>query len=91
MAFDISLWTRMTFNGIPLYIRGAKPDWFVPNDAGDHILRACRGGDAGNLDLEARRFLLRLPDAAESCLSRTGRDLATGTSAGTLVPSHQPL
>ncbi len=67
MAFDRSLWTRVNFNGMPIYIRGAKPDWFVPNEAGDRILREYRQGDAKNLNIEARRFLLRLPDGTESC------------------------
>jgi 7,8-dihydro-6-hydroxymethylpterin dimethyltransferase len=39
MAFQIDLWTRFEFQGIPVYVRGDKPDWFVPNEAGDKILQ----------------------------------------------------
>ena len=37
MTFKQQLWTRFECNGIPIYIRGDKPDWFVPNDRGDQV------------------------------------------------------
>ncbi len=62
MAFQQELWTRFEFRGTPVYVRGDKPDWFVPNEAGDRILQELAGSGANGLDLQARRFLARLPD-----------------------------
>ena len=69
MSFDISLWTRMEFDGTGIYVRPDRPDWFVPNTAGDDVLRgmagACCGGEAP-VDPRVRRFLDRLPDTPPS-------------------------
>ena len=65
MAFKHQLWTRFEFNGIPLYIRGDKPDWFVPNDRGDQVLQDSRHGRAACGDWQVDRFFQRLPDSAE--------------------------
>ena len=62
MAFRRNLWTRFEFRGTPIYVRGDKPDWFVPNEAGDKILQEVLRGGANGLDIQARRFLARLPD-----------------------------
>jgi MoaA/NifB/PqqE/SkfB family radical SAM enzyme/SAM-dependent methyltransferase len=62
MAFRPDLWTRFTFQGTPIYIRGDKPDWFVPNEPGDQILQKLSEQAADCLDIPARRFLARLPD-----------------------------
>ncbi len=62
MAFQNGLWTRLEFEGTPVYIRGDKPDWFVPNEAGDKILREVFRGGGNGLDLQTRLFLARLPD-----------------------------
>ena len=32
-------WRRFEFDGIPVYICPGRPDWFVPNAAGDRVLR----------------------------------------------------
>ena len=39
MSFQPNLWTRLEFDGQPIYLRGDRPDWFVPNSRGDDILR----------------------------------------------------
>lgn len=62
MAFQADLWTRFEFNGTPVYVRGDKPDWFVPNEAGDKILREVSKGSVNGLDIQAQHFLGRLPD-----------------------------
>jgi len=62
MAFQKDLWTRFEFRGTPVYLRGDKPDWFVPNEAGDKILREVIKGGENGLDVQAQRFLARLPD-----------------------------
>ena len=66
MAFDPTLWKRLTFEGVPIYVRPDRPEWFVPNAAGDRLLQALDGpaGPAG--DVGARRFYQRLPDAPAS-------------------------
>jgi MoaA/NifB/PqqE/SkfB family radical SAM enzyme/SAM-dependent methyltransferase len=59
--FDIRLWKRLECNRVPIYVRGDKPDWFVPNAAGDEILK--RWAREGEIDgtLATVRFLERLP------------------------------
>ena len=60
MHFQRELWTRFEAEGIPIYVRGDRPQWFVPTTAGDRVLQdwpnvALDGG------LQARRFMERLP------------------------------
>ncbi len=62
MTFRSDLWTRFAFNGTPIYVRGDKPDWFVPNDAGDKVLQELAWSGPNGLDIQAQRFLARLPD-----------------------------
>ena len=59
---DVSRWTRLEHDGTPVYIRPDTPDWFIPNAAGDALLRTLteRGPAAGDhtlADWPARRFL----------------------------------
>ncbi len=61
MAFQIEAWERLTSNGTPLWIRPVGGDWFVPNDAGDSLLRALREDNDAAATLSAQRFLARLP------------------------------
>lgn len=63
MAFDPLLWTRVEFEGTPIYVRPDKPDWFVPNETGDRLLQHLADGGKTNGDLAAQRFLQRLPDS----------------------------
>ena len=63
MSFQIDLWTRFECAGVPIYLRGDRPDWFVPNSRADDLLRKlARDPDCG-LDIPARLFLERLPDS----------------------------
>lgn len=62
MTFRSDLWTRFEFKGTPVYVRGDKPDWFVPNEAGDKVLQGFARSGANGLDIQAQRFLARLPD-----------------------------
>jgi len=71
MAFQRELWTRFESEGIPIYVRGDRPHWFVPNTAGDRILQDWPGAVL-NGDFQVRRFLERLPDAPP--LPYPGRD-----------------
>ncbi len=63
MSFQPNLWTRLEFDGQPIYLRGDRPDWFVPNSSGDDILRDLAVNPHGRLDIAARLFLERLPDS----------------------------
>jgi MoaA/NifB/PqqE/SkfB family radical SAM enzyme/SAM-dependent methyltransferase len=71
MNFQRELWTRFEAEGIPIYVRGDRPQWFVPNTAGDRILQDWPDA-AANGDLQVQRFLERLPD--EPPLPYPGRD-----------------
>jgi hypothetical protein len=56
MTFRSDLWTRFEFKGTPIYVRGDKPDWFVPNEAGDQILQEiARSGRQSKTTLANRR------------------------------------
>lgn len=65
MAFKPQLWTRFECDGIPIYIRGDKPDWFVPNDRGDQVLQDSMPGRAAIEDWQVKHFFQRLPDSPE--------------------------
>ncbi len=60
--FQPHLWTRLEFQRIPVYLRGDRPDWFVPNEPGDRMLQELLVRGVSCLDLSAQRFLARLPD-----------------------------
>jgi hypothetical protein len=63
MAFDPQLWNRFEGGGAPVYVRKDRPDWFVPNKAGDRILSMADSSHSLNTngDLATSRFLDRLP------------------------------
>lgn len=61
LSFQRELWSRFEFAGVPVYIRGDRPDWFVPNASGDAILRELMQNPESCLDIPARLFLERLP------------------------------
>ena len=63
MSFQIDLWTRFECAGVPIYLRGDRPDWFVPNSRGDDLLRKLARDPDCSLDIPARLFLERLPDS----------------------------
>ncbi len=66
MTFDITRWHRFESGGIPVYVCGSGPSWFVPNRAGDRILRGLARGGAPPEGLAGRaRFLERLPRVPE--------------------------
>lgn len=66
MSFNISEWTRLTHNDLPVYLRAESPDWFVPNTAGDTALQRITTNPDTAPCLEDRRFLMRLPDASKA-------------------------
>ncbi len=66
MAFDITRWHRFESDGVPVYVCGSGPSWFVPNRAGDRALRALARGEAPPDGLSGQaRFLERLPRVPE--------------------------
>src|SRR3974390_1951365 len=60
MHFQRELWTRFEAEGIPIYVRGDRPQWFVPTTAGD---RGLKDWPSVALDgvLQPRRFMERPP------------------------------
>jgi MoaA/NifB/PqqE/SkfB family radical SAM enzyme/SAM-dependent methyltransferase len=61
MSFDPGVWSRLEYGETPIWVQPDKPDWFVPNRAGDLLLRAIVADRRKALDLAERRFLDRLP------------------------------
>jgi MoaA/NifB/PqqE/SkfB family radical SAM enzyme/ubiquinone/menaquinone biosynthesis C-methylase UbiE len=61
VTFQRNLWRRMEFDRIPIYVRSDKPDWFVPNKAGDEILKQMTSEDGVCPTITTLRFLERLP------------------------------
>lgn len=66
MAFNPDIWSRYEYEGIPIYIRGDHPVWFVPNQAGDQLLQELSRGTARPEDRRNSYFLERLPDPPPS-------------------------
>jgi MoaA/NifB/PqqE/SkfB family radical SAM enzyme/SAM-dependent methyltransferase len=65
LPFNISEWTRIIHAQTPVYIRPESPDWFVPTPSGDSLLSDMQKNPGREPGLEEKRFLMRLPDAAE--------------------------
>ncbi|NOZ21898.1 MAG: methyltransferase domain-containing protein [Planctomycetes bacterium] len=65
MSFDPTSWTRLEFEGVPVYVQPEKPDWFVPNRAGDEVLRRLNRSEGPIGAQREALFLQRLPDAGE--------------------------
>jgi len=63
MAYHPDLWSRFEHDGIPVYVRKDRPAWFVPNQAGDQLLRHLSPGRPTDGNPLIQRFLHRLPDA----------------------------
>ncbi len=61
--FDISKWSRLEHADIPIYIHAGKPDWFVPNRSGDLLLRSLAIDPQTCLDVQAEKFITRLPES----------------------------
>ena len=51
MTFDPKRWTRLLFEGLPIYIRPERPEWLVPNRAGDKLLQRLLAGEPPGADL----------------------------------------
>jgi MoaA/NifB/PqqE/SkfB family radical SAM enzyme/SAM-dependent methyltransferase len=79
MSFDPTLWTRLEKHGRPIWVRPDRPDWFVPNPAGDELLRSLASGNRPTLDASDAAFLARLPDEAPEPYA--GRSQALSTDA----------
>ncbi len=60
-SFDPSAWTRMEFEGTPVYVRDCNPCWFVPNATGDSLLKKLMSGKDPRAVPAPARFLARLP------------------------------
>ena len=63
MAFDPAQWTRLDCDELGIYVQPDKPDWFVPNKAGDLLLQNLMGHGSMPDGWRTERFLDRLPDA----------------------------
>ena len=65
MNFSSQLWHRYEEDGAPVYVRADRPNWFVPNRAGDALLQKIKEGFTAVDDPAAVRFLQRLPEAKD--------------------------
>ena len=53
-SFRIDDWTRLEAEGVPIWFNGDKPDWFVPNDAGDRMLSGSH--ETGDIEAVLKRI-----------------------------------
>lgn len=79
MTYNPQLWTRLVADGIPIYVHPDRPEWFVPNTAGDRILQDLRGVSDSDTAWEVRRFLERLPDSPTVAYQGRAEHLTTGS------------
>jgi len=76
-VYDAHQWSRIEFNGTPVYINRDHPDWFIPNRAGDQLLSRLAAGEPFPRDLHQQLFLRRLPEHEEPDLTRLPATLST--------------
>ncbi len=76
-CFEPSAWSRMEFEGTPIYVRDCPPAWFVPNERGDEMLRRWLDGGAPAVDITESRFRERLPPGGHRAYR--GRAASLGT------------
>ncbi|MFW6170053.1 MAG: DUF5714 domain-containing protein [Planctomycetota bacterium] len=60
MSFEPEKWTRLEHDRTPIYVDAETPNWFVPNTAGDQLLRNLPRGAS----VRRSPFLQRLPGSA---------------------------
>ena len=64
MAFNIDLWQRFEHEGVPIYVRPDRPDWFVPSSSGDATLKQLQAAETAPGDADLMRFVQRLPQGS---------------------------
>ncbi|ASQ89711.1 methyltransferase type 11 [Prosthecochloris sp. GSB1] len=62
MDYHISDWNRLVSGNTPVYVSRSTANWFVPNAAGDRILRQLAAEAGQNGSAERLAFLSRLPE-----------------------------
>lgn len=75
--YDPHQWSRLEYNSIPIYVNRDHPDWFIPNQAGDQLLRQLASEGAYPLDMDSQLFFQRLPAHQPVDLSRLPTSLST--------------
>lgn len=65
-------WRRVEFEGHAIYVNPEAPDWFVPNELGDRLLRDLNRGT--NVGPEERLFLDRIAAMESRVIPYEGRD-----------------
>jgi len=71
MTYEPEQWQRFVSSGVPIYLNPDKPSWFVPNTAGDRVLQRLEEKGTIRSEMDAARFLSRLPN--ESSTGYSGR------------------
>ncbi len=73
VQFSMHAWQRFFVQDTPIYISGADPHWFVPNRAGDELLKQLQQGVSPDGNISTRKFLARLPGAGSTSTGYIGR------------------
>jgi MoaA/NifB/PqqE/SkfB family radical SAM enzyme/SAM-dependent methyltransferase len=76
MSFDVGRWVRLQYEGVPVWVQPERPEWFVPNEAGDALLQRLAAGEALERAQEDL-FLQRLPDPPPRVYDGRAGHLAT--------------
>jgi MoaA/NifB/PqqE/SkfB family radical SAM enzyme/SAM-dependent methyltransferase len=79
MAFRRERWSRIVFEGVPIYIQPDHPHWFVPNADGDRLLERLRVDPAARVNPSEACFLARLPEIPEPSGPYPGREAFLST------------
>ena len=78
MVFNINDWKRYEGKGIPVYFNSKESDWFVPNSAGDRLLRDMAQGKNIENVFFTQKFIKRLPQMISSPYGGRSDYLAPG-------------
>ena len=66
-------WTRLEYEGTPIWVLPTMPDWFVPNHRADTILSALTSG--ADIDVAANRYAARFEIDPATAIGQTVRFL----------------
>ncbi len=75
IVFQPRAWRRIYYDNTPIYLSETEPNWFVPNTAGDRLLRGLAREITSERKYTTLKFLSRLPATGSFDYAGRGSEL----------------